>query len=208
MRNKPVLVTAWCLSISVLLISFFVWKEANNGEISTNPYRLFPLLGVIAYGLMWVHYIIGAIRRYFDVSKESLKRYFEATSVLVLTAILLHPGLLIIKLWQDGQGLPPNSYIEYVAPTAQWAVALGSVSLLIFLSFELRHKFGGASWWHWLEKAQAAAMIAIFIHGLRLGGVLRIGWFRSVWYFYGVSFLVALLYSAYYDYQHKKGASQ
>jgi hypothetical protein len=36
------------------------------------------------------------------------------------------------------------------------------------------------------------AVLGIFYHGLRLGDQLYGGWFRAVWYFYGVTLAAAL----------------
>lgn len=196
MREKQLIWLAWGLSLVTVLLAILVWLNASGGQISFEAFSVFPLLGLSAFSLMWVHYIIGAMRRLFGIAKQPLKQYYEFTSTLVLVAILLHPGLLSLQLWRSGFGLPPNSYLEYyVAPTAQWAATLGAIGLLVFLAFELRRKYEASNWWKWFERMQIVAMIAIFVHALRLGGELQVGWYRAVWFIYGVTFAASVIYS-------------
>lgn len=195
MQAKQLIRFAWGLSTVVTILAVLVWLDANNGRLTLHAFTLFPVLGLTAFSLMWVHYIIGAMRRYYGIPKQNFKQYYEITSAIVLIAILLHPGLLILQLWRSGFGLPPNSYLNYyVAPAARWAAALGSISLLVFLAFELRRRFETSNWWKWLERSQILAMIAIYIHALRLGGELQVSWYRGVWFVYGITFVSAIIY--------------
>ncbi|MCA9346217.1 hypothetical protein KC960_01880 [Candidatus Saccharibacteria bacterium] len=192
--NKMVVFAAWLLSLVVSAIAITVWVQCFNGEITLNNYSLFPLFGLLAFSLMWVHYIVGALRRYFAVDKKHLKIYYKVTSVTVLLAILLHPGLFIYQLWRNGYGLPPESYKYYVASSAVWAVMLGTIALWIFLAFETKRVFGKKQWWKLVECAQILAMVLIYIHALQLGGEIQTGWYKVVWVFYGLSFLAASTY--------------
>ncbi len=149
---------------------------------------------------MWSHYVAGSLRRYYRVEAAVNKTFYKVTSVVVLALILLHPGLLIFQLWRDGFGLPPNSYVTvYALPAMKGALMLGTVSLMIFLAFELKYRFGKKQWWKYVEYAQIVAMLFIFYHGLTLGRELAGGWYRTVWYFYGVSLVTAIFYNYWYD---------
>jgi hypothetical protein len=75
-----------------------------------------------------------------------------------------------------------------------WVTLLGSASLLVFLAFEFHRFYGKRSWWHYVADAGDAAMLAIFYHSLRLGTQLRHGgWFRAVWWFYGIVLIAILI---------------
>jgi len=187
---------AWSLSALVTLLSIFVWGKSFDWHLSLNAYVLFPVLGLIAYGLMWSHYIMGTVKDLFKIDGKALAQYYRFTGYAVLVLICLHPGLLIYQRFRDGYGLPPHSYESYVAPGLGWVTLLGSASLLVFLAFEFRRKFSDRSWWHFVPEAGDAAMLAIFYHGLRLGTQLQSGWFRYVWWFYGIT-LVAVLARSY-----------
>ncbi len=187
---------AWALSIAVSIVAFIAWGSDLKWQLDKlTPYKLFPLFGLLAFSVMWSHYMAGVLRRYLGFGKEVLKDYFELTSVFVLLCILLHPGLLIWQLWRDGFGLPPTSYLDnYVSKKASRAALLGSLSLLIFLSYELHRWFQDKSWWKYIERISDIGMVLIFIHALRLGRQLQPGWFRVVWWIYGISLLGALVY--------------
>lgn len=187
-------VIAWGISAATAAVAFVVWGQGIDWRFSRlSTYRLFPLFGLLAFSLMWTHYIAAALRQYLKLDKRVLHTYFEVTSIAVLAAILLHPGLLAWQLWRDGAGLPPGSELDYVRPSLKSAVVLGMVSWLVFLAYEFRRKFKNRSWWKFVQYSSDVAMLLIFIHGLRLGGQLRSGWFRGVWFFYGATLVLSLV---------------
>jgi len=193
--DKNLNVCAWVVSATAVVLAIVVWGQTYEWDVvGISTYLLFPLFGLLAFSLMWSHYIASALRQYFQIDKSALRRYFETTSFLVLAFILLHPGLLTWQLWRDGMGLPPGSELNYVAKGLGWVVILAMVSLLVFLAYEFRRKFNKKTWWKYVQYASDAAMLAIFYHGLRLGGQLQSGWYRYVWFFYGVTLAGSLIY--------------
>lgn len=201
-KEKRLEIFSWSLGASVVLLALIVWLQGLNGRLGNlSVYQIFPLLGLVAFSLMWTHYFTGAIRQLVGADKQVLARYFEVTSFIVLLAIVLHPGLLIYQLWADGFGLPPGSiYENYVTPSLKWAVTLGPVSLAIFLAYELRRKFNQAKWWKFVNYAQIAAMSAIFVHALKLGTHLQ-DWYLAIWWFYGATLAAAIIYQALYSWR-------
>jgi hypothetical protein len=185
-------IVAWSLSIIVSALAIIVWGQDFNWHVSFNAYLLFPVMGLTAYSIMWSHYIAGTTRQLLGLDKQVLKEYYRLTGFVVLALICLHPGLLIYQRFRDGFGLPPHSYETYVAPGLGWITLLGTASLLIFLAYELHRQFGKRSWWHFVTEAGDVAMLAIFYHGLRLGLQLQHGWFRYVWWFYGITLVLVL----------------
>lgn len=184
---------AWATSAAVCLIAIITWgRDYGWHLLPINLYVIFPLFGLLAYSLMWSHYIAGAMRELLGLDKQVLKRYFESTSLAVLVLICLHPGLLIYQRFRDGYGLPPHSYETYVAHGLGWVTLLGTASWLVFIAYEFRRVFGKRPWWHYVEWAGDAAMLAIFYHALRLGQQLMNGWFRYVWWFYGLTLIAVL----------------
>lgn len=196
MKKPSDLVTfAWAISAVSVLIAFIFWGQELGWEIaSLSVYTLFPLFGLVAYSLMWSHYMVAAIRKYANLPGEVTKKYFDQTSFIVLLAICLHPGLLILQLWRDGMGLPPQSYLNFVEPARKVFVALGSISFLVFIAYEFRRKFNKKSWWKLVQYASDAAMVAIFIHGLKLGSNLQSDWYQYIWYFYGLTLSASIIY--------------
>jgi hypothetical protein len=187
---------AWSLGLLVSALSIIAWGDDFGWHFfPLNAYMLFPVLGLIAYGLMWSHYMTGTLRSLWHLDKSVLANYFRITGWAVLILICLHPGLLIYQRFRDGFGLPPGSYESYVAPGLGWVTLLGSVSLLVFLAYEFWRVYADRSWWHYVKEAGDLAMVAIFYHGLRLGVDVNHGWFKWVWWFYGVTLIAVLIRS-------------
>jgi len=199
MKLKPetwIRIISWgTAALSVLFVKA-VWIDSYGWSFWTSGnYRLFPFFGLLAFGLMWSHYMTAAARILLKVDKSEVKDYFEITSLVVLFAIILHPGLLIWQLWRDGFGLPPQSYLEnYVSPPLKWAAILGTISFVIFIAYEFRRKFKNKKWWVYVQAASDMAMVFIFIHALKLGRNLQSGWPLVVWSGYGLTILIALGY--------------
>lgn len=195
-KEKQLELFSWALGLTTVLLAFIVWYQGFSGRLhNLSIYQIFPLLGLVAFSLMWTHYILGAAKKIFGINDETTKKYFDVTGFIVLLAIVLHPGLLVYQLWADGFGLPPGSvYENYVAPSLKWAVTLGPISLAIFLAYELRRKFGHKKWWKLVSYAQLIAMVAIFVHALKLGSHLQ-DWYLVIWWFFGVTLAASVIYS-------------
>jgi|GEM_PF-369623 len=187
---------AWALSAAAITLVILVWGQNVRWDLGhLTVYAWFPLFGLTAFTLMWGHYMIAATRQATGADAKKLWFYFRATSWVVLVALLLHPGLLIWRLWADGFGLPPQSYLaNYVAPELGWVAGLGSLSLMAFLAFEFWRWFEKKPWWRIVSWASEFAMLAVFYHGLRLGGELQTEWFRFVWFLFGLSLVAAFAY--------------
>lgn len=197
---------AWSLSSLVLLIAIIAWGQGVRWHLGhINSYQLFPLFGLVAFSIMWSHYIVSVVRQQTGVDKKELHLYIEVTSFVVLFAIVMHPGLLEWQLWRDNFGPPPlNVLNSYVAHSLRWAALLGMISLLIFLAYESRRWFSDRRWWPIVAVATDLAMIAIFIHSLKLGTTLQHGWLQAVWYFYGATLIAALSYIYYHKFSKNK----
>lgn len=183
----------WVLTSIVALLAIFDWASSLSWHFAgISIYQIFPVLGLLAFSIMWSHYMAGIMKRTFLVGHD-LDDYFRITGYAVLVAILLHPGLLAYQRLRDGFGLPPGSETSYVAPMLGWVVVLGMVSFFVFLAYEFKRWYGERKWWKYIAYAGDIAMLAIFYHGLRLGSQLHGGWYRIIWWFYGITLIGALL---------------
>lgn len=193
--NKNITAISWFIAAAVTLVAIISWAQHKDWEIiGLSTYQIFPLFGLLAFSLMWGHYIVGGIKAGFDIEETKVdKRYFEVTAAVVLGALLLHPTLLIWQLWRDGFGLPPGSYGQYVAPSLLWAVYLGTISWLAFMSFELRRWHSKKSWWKYVVFANDVAIWGVYVHGLKLGADVAAPWLSQVWIFYGFALGVAFI---------------
>lgn len=198
MKPKNLQLVAWTTTLTAATLAFIAWGQGNGWRFAgLSLYQLFPLFGLLAFSIMWSHYIAAATRLFFKIDRQTLIKYFDFTSMAVLASILLHPGLLAYQAYRDGTGLPPGSQIRYVAPMLAGYVIIGIIAYVVFLAYEFRRKFGSRSWWKYVAYASDASMFLVLIHALKLGSQLQEGWFRTVWYFYGVTLFAALVYIYY-----------
>lgn len=194
--------SAWLLALIISLTAVIAWGSSFAWRVwPPDNYVVFPLLGVLAFGLMWSHYTLGTVRDLTLTPQAALKSYYQWTGYAVLILICLHPGLLIYQRFRDGAGLPPGSYLSYVMPSLKWVTLLGTVSLLVFLAFELHRVYGERKWFQYVRDASDPAMLAIAYHGLQLGITLQQTWFRYVWYFYALSLIAVLMRKYWLRYQ-------
>ena len=191
----------WLLGVAVLVISLAAWAPRALQE-SLTAYDVFPVFGLLAFGLMWTHFVVGALSRYAGATLRSNRAYKSVSMGLVLALLLLHPVLLWVGLFLDGYGVPPGSYMA-VYGAQVWLLSLGTVALVIFLAYELRRKWDGRSWWRYIEHLQFIAMILIVIHAVGLGGELQVGWMQIIWAFYTLTLCASVFYSCLWDSKRK-----
>lgn len=177
------------------VVAFVAWVQTTSDALSEpSVYGIFPLLGLLAFSALLSTYVINALATHQKIPGEKLSLFYKTSGYTILFLILAHPSLLISQLALDGFGLPPGSYTEYVNKDLVWVVYLGVISLFIFLGYELHRWFDRKGWWKWVVYANDAAMFLILYHGLTLGGELQEGWFRYVWWFYGLVLLAVIVY--------------
>jgi hypothetical protein len=196
MKNNRLHLFAWGLSGLTVILAFVAWANDIDWNFSgLSTYQLFPLLGLTAFSLMWSHYMVASIRLRLNIPADHAKSYFEISSLAVLALILLHPGLLWWQLWRDGLGLPPQSYLTvYAEPAYKFALLLGSISLMLFIAYELRRLYRQRPWWRFVQYGSDAAMLLVLYHAATLGSHLQAGWYRYIWGFYAVSLIMSLVY--------------
>jgi predicted ferric reductase len=197
--EKWLQVFSWALGLGVVAIAIAAWSEVRLTGRELTAYDLFPVFGLSAFGLMWTHFITGTLRRVLRLPPSTLRVYFRLTSWIVFALILLHPGIFVTQLWLDGFGVPPFSYLSVYQDTLpRIALLLGTLSLLMFLAFELRRKYRKAQWWKYVEYANIVAMFAILYHGFTLGQELSLAWLKVIWLFYTLTLVGAVVYNEVY----------
>lgn len=197
-------VFAWTLTAVVVFLAVGIWGKFLNWDSNNlSTYSLFPLFGLLAFSIMWAQYIVATLKRLANLVSPTLDAFFNYSGLGVTGLIILHPTLLFWQLWRDGLGLPPTSYLSYVAPSLKWALFLGIFSFFIFISFELRHRYRNRSWWKYIDHANDIAIIAIYFHAFKLGSHVQAAWFYPLWLFYGATLAGVLLYKYYGHYLRK-----
>lgn len=170
---------------------FIVASSTDWAFNSTFLVNLFPLFGLLAFSLLWLHAISGVfepwLRKYIDFDS-----YVHATANLILVSIILHPLLLLIALkfsfisfWLAG----PALYI--------WLAVIGWLLLIIYdITKPLKKKYGFfVRHWNSILLISTIGFLLIFFHSLGIGDDLQQGPLRIVWIFYGVTAILATIYT-------------
>jgi len=178
----------WILAVTAWI------QHTPDALAQPSAYDIFPIFGLMGFSALLSTYVVNAVATHWKVTSEKLSSYYRNISYVILILILSHPSTLLSRLFMDGYGLPPFSYGAYVHRDYIWVVWLGTISLFIFLAFELHRWFSRRGWWKWVVYANDIAMLLVFYHGLTLGTELQKGWFRYLWWLYGLILVVTLVY--------------
>jgi len=197
MTQKQFSIFSWITAATLPFLGLLAWGTDVSWDVTAlNAYQWFPLFGLIAWLTMASHYLTG----YVLLTSKNLVRpngYKKITGYLVLISLLLHPLILAVVQYNNQQGIPPASFINYVGSGLSLAVMLGSFSLLVFLSFEffdrMKNNKKVLRYWTAISISQSLAMTLVWVHGLRLGSQLTEGWFKIAWFVVGL-FLLPCFY--------------
>lgn len=193
-KQYPVLFSFGLVGI-MWIMSVTAWIQSTPDALTMpSAYDIFPVFGLMAFSALLSTYVVNAVSTHLKIPGKKLAAYYQNISYVILILILTHPSTLIARLFMDGYGLPPGSYAAYVNEKYLWVVWLGVISLLVFLAFEFHRWFSRKGWWKWVVYANDIAMLFVFYHGLTLGTELQKGWFRYVWWLYGVILIATIVY--------------
>lgn len=180
-----------CLTVALAYLSVLypVWVATQNvGSISM--IELFPVFGIIAFTLLWLHSMSGVfepwLRKNFNFDK-----FVSVTSITILVAIILHPLLLLL-----------NYNFDFNKINLIWEaddVRIGVIGWLLLITYDItkplkKYDFFSRNWNNILT-ISTLGFILIFFHSLELGGELQSGPLRIVWIFYGLTAIFATTYT-------------
>jgi hypothetical protein len=150
---------------------------------------IFPVFGLLAFTLLWLHSISG-------VFEERLRKMFDFdafvrwTALAILASIILHP-LLLLFLIQFKVGL---LFQGHSAP-----IWLGVIGLVLLLTYDIGKMLKGHAFfarnWNAILIISNTGFILTFFHSLLLGSDLQAGLLRWLWIFYGVTAILAIIYT-------------
>ena len=185
----------YVLLIIICIPSLYYWLTGVNWNINNlTVINTFPIFGLLAFNIMWLHLMIAWYRRY-NPDKFNYKKFFRQTSNLVLALIIIHPMLIIWKSLSIG--VKP---LDFAGNQGRISILFGAIALTIFLLYEvidrMRQKPVVQNNWPYVVAINRAGLILIYFHALKLGTNLQDGPFKLLWIFYGIS-LVAYYLSSY-----------
>lgn len=190
MKQRQLFSITLGLNITTTLAALTAWIQTTGNY--TNPIKIAGLLALIAFSLMWVHYVTDYAKQTIYPKQDTGNQY-NVTRWVVLSAILLHPVLINFYLYQKNYGLPPASYESYLGAAEAPFVFLGTLALVVFLAYELKKWFTRKGVWNYVWHANHVAMILVLIHGFHIGTVINSGWYVWLWMVYAVVLLLLIV---------------
>jgi predicted heme/steroid binding protein len=185
----------WLLGGFVSAVTLMVWLS-GLGVTGLNGLSLFPLFGLLAWSIMWTHYVYGVMMVRFGYERNRL--YQKISTKIVFACLWLHPGILIYQLWASNRTLPPSSLIDYMGQANTMLLIGAIVAWLTFLSFDVLIKFKKRPFWQkhwwWVSVSQAFAMAAIYGHAIKLGRHIQVDWFKAYWAALGLILVPSIVY--------------
>lgn len=172
-----------------------LWVRVQTLNWSSDPnlliLNLFPMFGLIAFTLLWLHSISGVFEPWLR-KQINFDRFVHDTSLTILFCIILHPLLLLISL-----GFSLNKLFTYYGEADD--IVIGIVGLLLLLTYDIgkalkKYDFFTRNWNNILL-ISTMGFLLIFFHSLGLGHDLQSGPLRIVWIFYGVTAILATIYT-------------
>lgn len=206
MRRRSTTLVLELLIIPIIALPIYVWVDAlGNGSVGA--LTVFPLLGLLAFSIMWWHFLLGFVKD-IDPKFAKIKSLHKTSSIFVFLLILLHPMLLYFYSVSNSLGGPPDAYYNYVSSDFGIFITYGLLALIIFLLYDLARWLRKKPWvarnWLIVDSVDDVAFIAVFVHSIMLGQHLQDGWFRYLWIFYGVSALIFIGYKHYRRFAHSE----
>jgi hypothetical protein len=172
-----------------IAVLYPIWDAAGDLLLSPSFKNLFPVFGLMAASLLWIHSISGVfenwLRKYINFDL-----FISVTATIIFVCIVLHPLLLFIDINFNLPMLLKSVYIQ-----------LGLIAWLLLITYDIGkflkktgYAFFAKHWTSILIISNIGFLIT-FIHSLALGGDLRSGGPRMVWIFYGITATLSIVYT-------------
>lgn len=181
------------IAILYLAVLYPLWVRISGVSWaldSTLLSNLFPLFGIIAFVIMWLHVVGSAfdvlLKKYID-----FKKFVENTTIIVLISIILHPLLLLILVGFNFSDIFYYGEAKYI-----WLAIVGWILLISYDIGRALKKFDFIfKNWKKIEFFSTIGFLLTFFHSIGLGSDLQSGPLRILWIFYGVTAIIATIYN-------------
>ena len=151
---------------------------------------LFPFFGLLAFSLLWLHAMAGVFEPWLR-KHINFDSFVHHTSLVILISIIAHPILLLVSLkFKIG-----NIFLIY-DPLYIWLAIIGWLLLITYdIVKPLRKYEFFAKHWQNVLTVSTIGFLITFFHSLKLGSDLQTNPLRAVWIFYGVTAILATIYT-------------
>ena len=156
---------------------------------STFLSNLYPIFGLIAFSILWLHSISGVFESWLR-KQIDFNRYVKYTSTIVFISIILHPFIYLMIL---------DFNLGEIFSVSRLYIWLGIIGWLLLITYDIGKAFIQKSIfsrnWNKILLISTLGFIIIFFHSLGLGSDLQSGVLRKLWIFYGTTGIISTIYT-------------
>ncbi len=172
----------YLLLVVVLLLPLYFWGDSFAWDFSIiSGHVLFPLLGMLAFSLMWLQVVVSTFPKAFNIN---LDRFWAVSGLWVLILFVAHP---VVAVFANKS----TNIFSFVADAQQVYIWLAVIAFIVFVLFEIVMRLGkkpfAARARPYIEKASYVGVILIWVHSLNIGSHTGFGFLNYVWWFYGIT---------------------
>lgn len=185
----------WLVIFAWIVYAYFVHRVGlaiiPRRTFETIAAYYFPLVGLIAFFLVWTQIMLGSMRQRWQRLFPGIVRWHRRIGIFVLLFALLHPLLLL-------SGVGWNTFFRqaYATPALVAWIWIGEIQLLFLIVTTLTALAARARWlqrrWRAVHLLNYAVFCLVWLHSWFLGTDVQQTSLRWLWYFFAGTFLVAV----------------
>jgi len=186
--------------LSLLAVGFPIWVWYDNAYLVWGKvalFEVFRVFGLVAFSVMWLHIVGGAYKKKLS-RLINWQRFVNVSSMIVLISLILHPGLMLVALISSGEGSP----FDYVGSGSTFLIWSAIIAWIVFVAYDwLKDKKGNdliLRNWNRVKLISTLGFFLVLYHSLGVGSDLQAGALQKLWWFYGISAAVAMIYNYVY----------
>jgi DMSO/TMAO reductase YedYZ heme-binding membrane subunit len=179
-------------TVIVVAITWVFFSERGGfgmfegSDLARMSRRVFPLLGLYAFYLVWVQIMFRANLALRVAVPPWVHRFHRAEGLFALLFAILHPSFLVI-----GVGLQSYLAKDFVAHDQAIYVLLGQLQLVLLLVTVLTVLLRRQPWlvkrWRSIHILNYAVFVSAWVHSWKLGTDVQSTGLRWLWLWFGVT---------------------
>lgn len=188
-----IVLKSFLLLFTLVAVCYPAWVWFTNmvwGPDSSLLLNLFPAFGLVAFSLLWLHAISGVFEPWLR-KQFNFDRFVHVTSLIILACIILHPLILLIQSGFSFTLVFLNYGAKYI-----WFAIVGWLLLITYDIGKVLNKYDFfVRHWNKVLVISTLGFLLTFLHSLNLGSDLQSNPLRNIWIFYGVTAILATIYT-------------
>ncbi len=210
----PARITAVLIYLIAVVLPGWIFFQAHGGigfleglDSQTLSSLLFPLVGLYAFTLVWVQFMLGSAMWLWRKVFPKIELFHRTQGIFTLLFALIHPTMIAY-----GYGLELYFSRNYVAPDLTVYLYFGYFQLIVMCctvtAALLRRRNFMKKIWRYVHFGNYAVFVSVWIHGWFLGSDVQYSALKYVWIVYAVTAGVAVLLKLYDRFRPAKPVHQ